>query len=83
MQSTERGIRHAAEKNCVVVMPCKAGLSEVYRHGVSILSLLPDCATEPLHFQQYPVQKDNVEIARKRNARLRIEVPLRYSRITY
>ena len=66
MQSTERGIRHAAEKNCVVIMPCKAGLSEVYRHGVSILSLLPDCATEPLHFQQFPVQKDNVEIARKR-----------------
>ena len=68
MQSTERGIRHAAEKNCMVIIPCKAGPSEVYRHGVSILSLLPNCATEPLYFQQCSVQKDNVEILRKRHA---------------
>eukprot|EP00943_MAST-04B_sp_MAST-4B-sp1_P004979 g4979.t1 len=70
MYDTERGVRNAMERNCVIIVPCKVDDAEIYRHGVSLLSIQSNISTQPLYFQKCKLKQDNNKYIEKKRKKI-------------
>ena len=66
MYDTERGVRNAMERNCIIIVPCTVDNGEIYRHGVSLLSVQANTSTAPLYFQKCKLKQDNQKYIEKK-----------------
>ncbi len=70
MYDTERGVRNAMERNCVIIVPCKVDDAEIYRHGVSLLSVQSNISIQPLYFQKCKLKQDNDKYIEKKTKKI-------------